>query len=48
VFPAPARAHGRSDTYRITIWDKSDDSKIYDNGNDQLLGGGSIVIRKVK
>lgn len=33
------------DTFRIKIWDKNNgDATIYDNGTNQPLGGGSIVI----
>jgi len=33
------------DTFRIKIWDKDDnDTVIYDNGVNQILGGGNIVI----
>ena len=33
-----------ADTFRIKIWDKGTDTTVYDNVQDQLLGGGSIVI----
>jgi hypothetical protein len=34
------------DTFRIMIWyeDGGDETIIYDNGSDQVIGGGSIVI----
>ncbi len=32
------------DTFRIHIWD--DNGTVYDNGSQQSLGGGSIVIHK--
>jgi hypothetical protein len=32
------------DTFRIRIWD--DNRTLYDNGSQQFLGGGSIVIHK--
>jgi len=34
-----------ADTFRIKIWDKnSGDGVVYDNGTNQPIGGGSIVI----
>jgi predicted outer membrane repeat protein len=38
---------GAPDTFRIKIWDELEDTGedvIYDNGSDQAIGGGSIVI----
>ena len=36
---------GDVDTFRIQIWDKDNgDATVYDNGVEQSLGGGSIVI----
>lgn len=39
---------GEPDTFRIRIWEEDEESaeeiKIYDNGFDQEIGGGSIVI----
>ncbi len=35
------------DTFRIKIWEEDDagnETVIYDNGSDQEIGGGSIVI----
>jgi PKD repeat protein len=32
------------DTFRIKIWDKATETTVYDNGRDQPIGGGSIVI----
>jgi parallel beta-helix repeat protein len=36
------------DTFRIKIWweDDSDEHVVYDNGTDQEIGGGSIVVHK--
>lgn len=40
------------DTFRIKIWSEDDDNGtevvVYDNGTDQSIGGGSIVIHKGK
>jgi parallel beta-helix repeat protein len=37
-----------SDTFRIKIWweDDSDEHLVYDNGTDQEIGGGQIVVHK--
>jgi hypothetical protein len=39
---------GETDTFRIRIWDEievtAEEIEIYDNGFDQAIGGGSIVI----
>lgn len=39
---------GETDTFRIRIWEEDEDTgkeiDIYDNGFDQTIGGGSIVI----
>lgn len=32
------------DTFRIRIWDSATDAVVYDNGTEQALGGGSIVV----
>jgi hypothetical protein len=32
------------DTFRIKIWSGDEQKPIYDNGSDQTIGGGSIVI----
>jgi hypothetical protein len=39
---------GAPDTFRIKIWEEVDSGEIviYDNGFDQELGGGSIVVHK--
>ena len=41
-----------SDTFRIRIWLEDeltgDENVIYDNGSDQFIGGGSIVIHTSK
>jgi hypothetical protein len=37
---------GSSDVFRIKIWDVLTDAVFYDNGSQQPLGGGSIVIHK--
>lgn len=39
---------GNPDTFRIKIWweDAGADQVVYDNGPDQAIGGGSIVIHK--
>jgi hypothetical protein len=43
---------GAPDTFRIKIWTEdemtADEDVVYDNGSDQALGGGSIVIHKAK
>jgi nitrous oxidase accessory protein NosD len=38
------------DTFRIKIWYEVNDEEyvVYDNGMDQSIGGGSIVVHKVK
>jgi hypothetical protein len=36
---------GDADTFRIKIWDKLDgDAVVYDNGTDQEIGGGNILV----
>lgn len=35
---------GSPDTFRIKIWSENEDMPIYDNGSQQELGGGSIVV----
>jgi hypothetical protein len=37
---------GSPDTFRIKIWDATTEEVVYDNGMDQPIGGGSIVIHK--
>jgi hypothetical protein len=43
---------GTPDTFRIRIWTEDEatavETDIYDNGSDQALGGGSVVIHKAK
>jgi len=36
------------DTFRIKIWDANTEVVVYDNGMDQAIGGGSIVVHKAK
>jgi len=39
------------DTFRIRIWEEDEyanETDIYDNGSDQAIGGGSIVIHTKK
>ncbi len=37
------------DIFRIKIWtEKDNEIVVYDNGFDQAIGGGSIVIHKGK
>jgi hypothetical protein len=35
---------GGEDRFRIKIWETGSEATVYDNGADQALGGGSIVI----
>ena len=39
---------GSPDTFRIKIWSELDDvgTVVYDNGTDQAIDGGSIVVHK--
>ncbi|NJC94891.1 MAG: hypothetical protein C3F07_12345 [Anaerolineales bacterium] len=37
---------GSPDTFRIKIWDATTEEVVYDNGMDQPIGGGSIVVHK--
>jgi hypothetical protein len=37
---------GSPDTFRIKIWDAVSEVVVYDNGVDQPIGGGSIVVHK--
>jgi hypothetical protein len=37
---------GAPDTFRIKIWDAATEAVVYDNGADQAIGGGSIVIHR--
>jgi hypothetical protein len=42
---------GEPDTFRIKIWEEDllgNETVIYDNGMDQAIGGGSIVVHKAK
>jgi hypothetical protein len=36
---------GSQDTFRMKMWE-GEDTIIYDNGEQQTLGGGSIIIQK--
>lgn len=37
---------GSPDTFRIQIWDALTEVVVYDNGTDQPIGGGSIVVHR--
>jgi hypothetical protein len=37
---------GSPDTFRIKIWDAATEVLVYDNGTNQPIGGGSIVVHK--
>jgi len=37
---------GAPDTFRIKIWDAVTEIVVYDNGTNQAIGGGSIVVHK--
>ena len=37
---------GSPDTFRIKIWDVASEAVVYDNGTNQAIGGGSIVVHK--
>jgi hypothetical protein len=39
---------GSPDTFRIQIWDAATEVVVYDNGMNQAIGGGSIVVHKAK
>lgn len=41
---------GEPDTFWIQIWEEIEDVEvlIYDNGSDQPIGGGSIIVHKGK
>ena len=41
---------GEPDTFRIKIWweEESGEHDVYDNGMDQEIGGGSIVVHTKK
>ena len=41
---------GTPDKFRIKIWYEENGSEVvvYDNGMDQEIGGGSIVVHKAK
>jgi hypothetical protein len=42
---------GELDTFRIRIWTEDDDgveTDVYDNGNEQPIAGGSIIVHKGK
>jgi hypothetical protein len=32
------------DTFRIKVWEGDEDAPVYDNGTDQAIGGGNIVV----
>jgi len=42
------KASSGEDTFRIRIWyeDGGDEIVAYDNGMDQAIGGGNIVVHK--
>ena len=42
------KASSGEDTFRIRIWyeDGGDEIVVYDNGMDQAIGGGNIVVHK--
>jgi hypothetical protein len=46
IWAGDAAASGGSDTFRIKIWweDNGTEVVVYDNGAEQAVGGGSIVI----
>jgi hypothetical protein len=37
---------GSPDKFRIKIWDAATEAVVYDNGTDQAIGGGSIVVHR--
>jgi len=37
---------GAADTFRLKIWRKDTEGTVYDNGTNQAIGGGSIVIHR--
>jgi hypothetical protein len=37
---------GSPDTFRIQIWDAATEVVVYDNGSNQPIGGGSIVVHR--
>ncbi|HSK66644.1 MAG TPA: hypothetical protein VK888_06930, partial [Anaerolineales bacterium] len=37
---------GSPDKFRIQIWDADTEVVVYDNGTDQPIGGGSIVVHR--
>lgn len=39
---------GSPDTFRLKVWEKSTGATIYDNGSNQPLGSGSIIIHTAK
>jgi hypothetical protein len=39
---------GSPDTFRIKIWDATTEEVVYDNGPDQPIGGGNIVVHTKK
>ena len=36
------------DTFQIKIWDRATEVVVYDNGSDQAIGGGSIIVHTGK
>jgi hypothetical protein len=40
--------HDTGDTFRIKIWDALTEAVVYDNGVDQLIAGGSIIVHDGK
>ena len=42
---------GDPDTFRIKIWEEDEfgvESIVYDNGSNQIIGGGNIVVHTKK
>jgi hypothetical protein len=39
---------GTQDTFHIKIWGDNEGAPIYDNGKDQVISGGSIIVHKAK
>ena len=49
IWAGDGEAGGGPDTFRIKIWVEDDQAiewSIYDNGFDQAIGGGSIVVHE--
>jgi hypothetical protein len=40
--------HDAGDTFRIKIWDALTGTVVYDNGVDQMIAGGSIIVHNGK